>query len=62
VARILCSKAAVLDYDKSLGDSRALFDLPIGCGAQWGFGVDSNETRDALIGALNKVGLLAALR
>jgi hypothetical protein len=49
------------DFYLSLGDPRTLADLPVGCGAQWGFGADSNETRDTLISALSAADLPTAL-
>ncbi len=48
---------AVLDFYKSSGDEKALTDLPLICGANWGIGVDSNETRDALIASLSSNGI-----
>jgi hypothetical protein len=52
---------AVRDFYASTGDNRELSELPMGCGDLWGFGVDFNETRDALIDALSQAGIEAAL-
>ena len=47
---------AVLNFYKSSGDEKALADLPLICGSNWGIGVDFNETRDALISSLSSNG------
>ena len=46
----------VSDFYKSSGDEKALADLPLLCGSNWGIGVDFNETRDALIASLSSNG------
>ncbi len=56
------TKAAkiVLDYYESVGDPRALKELPLICGDRWVIGVDFNETRDALIDLFVGRGIAAA--
>lgn len=50
----------VMDYYKSMNDNRALSELPMICGTNWGLGTDFNETRDALIATLNQSGITAS--
>lgn len=51
---------ALTDFYRSLGDERALSELPLICGDLWGIGTNYNETRDELITQLNEAGFAAS--
>ena len=50
----------LVHFYRSSGDKRSLAELPLICGHLYSIGVDTNETRDDLIGKLRTAGFRAS--